>query len=116
MFFGNLGKNNIYNFLIWFLLTLSAITFTGLIRTIYHLYYTNYNDAKKGEIGDKGKRGLKGNNANTSITNIDLCIQQMTNETNKAILKKLKKFDTNENYFNNIYLKENYERICNKYL
>jgi len=112
---GDLGNNILYNFLVWFLLTISAFTFIGLSQSIYHLHNNNNNDPEQGPKGDTGKLGLTGRNANTSISDYDLCVQQMRESTNKNILKKLNRPNEPKNYFNNLYLKQNYERICGYY-
>tara|TARA_B110000495_G_C22985482_1_gene579749 strand:+ start:1224 stop:1589 length:366 start_codon:yes stop_codon:yes gene_type:complete len=113
--FGELGNNILYNFLVWFLLTISAFTFVGLTQSMYHLHNNNNNDPEQGPKGESGEDGLTGRTANTSISNYDLCVQQMTDTTNKNILKKLNKPNETKNYFNNLFLKQNYERICGYY-
>jgi hypothetical protein len=109
---GNLGTNIAYKFIIWFLLTISTLTYTSSIQTLYHLYYNNYNDPQVGEKGVKGAPGIKGNNADTSINNNKLCINQLDKLTNSLLLKKLNSNDSTHNYFNNLFLKQKYKKMC----
>ena len=113
--FGDLGNNILYNFLVWFLLTISAFTFVGLTQSLYHLHNNNNNEPEQGPKGESGELGLTGRKANTSISDYDLCVQQMNESTNKNILKKLNRPTEDKNYFNNLYLKQNFERICGYY-
>ena len=113
--FGDLGNNILYNFLVWFLLTISAFTFVGLTQSLYHLNNNNNNAPEQGPKGESGELGLTGRKANTSISDYDLCVQQMNESTNKNILKKLNRPTEDKNYFNNLYLKQNFERICGYY-
>lgn len=113
--FGDLGNNILYNFLVWFLLTISAFTFVGLTQSLYHLNNNNNNEPEQGPKGESGELGLTGRKANTSISDYDLCVQQMNESTNKNILKKLNRPTEDKNYFNNLYLKQNFERICGYY-
>tara|TARA_Y100000591_G_C21379009_1_gene472574 strand:+ start:100 stop:552 length:453 start_codon:yes stop_codon:yes gene_type:complete len=109
-------NNNIQEvILIWFLIILSTITFIGWTQSIYHLIKNRYNEPDYGPTGDQGDKGLTGRTANTSISEYDLCVQQMNDITNKNILKKLKKTETQDNLFNNLFVKDNYKRICSKY-
>ncbi len=110
--FGHLGTNIAYNFLIWFLVTISALTYIGLIQSIYHLYYNNYNDPERGLKGIQGEPGLIGNDANSSTSNFDVCQEQLNNETNVLLLQKMNDTDTTKKEFRNLFLKEKYKKMC----
>ena len=108
--FGHLGTNIAYNFLIWFLVTISALTYMGLIQSIYHLYYNTYNDPERGLKGIQGEPGLIGNDANSSMSNFDICQEQLNNETNVLLLQKMN--DSTKKEFKNLFLKEKYKKMC----
>ena len=110
--FGHLGSNIAYNFLIWFLVTISAFTYIGLIQSIFHLYYNNYNDPERGLKGIQGEKGLIGNDANSSISNFDVCQEQLNNETNTLLLYKINDKDITKKEFKNLFLKEKYKKMC----
>ena len=111
--FGYLGQNIAYNFLIWFLLGISILTYMSLIQSVFHLYYNNYNDAERGIKGIQGQPGLIGNEANSSMSNFDLCNEQLNNETNNLLLQKMNESDTTKKEFNNLFLKQTYKKMCN---
>jgi len=110
--FSHLGTNIAYNFLIWFLVTISALTYIGLIKSIYHLYYNIYNDPEIGLNGIQGEPGLIGNDANSSMSNFDVCQEQLNNETNVLLLQKINNTDTTNKEFKNLFLKEKYKKMC----
>ena len=119
LFYGNLPNNNLtYKFLIGMLVTISMISYTSIVKSIYHLYYTNYNDSTKGEVGYKGKQGKKGDNANILIDDNSLCVQQMINQSNKQIAKHnlSNNIENIDDKFNNIYMKNKFKKICNHYI
>jgi hypothetical protein len=109
--FGHLGNNIAYNFLIWFLVTISTLTYMGLIQSVYHLYYNNYNDPEIGLTGIQGEPGLIGYDANSSMSNFDVCQEQLNNETNN-LLHKMNTADTTNKEFKNLFLKEKYKKMC----
>jgi hypothetical protein len=103
-------------FLVWFLVIVSALTFIGLSQSICYLIKNKFNEPDYGSRGEQGDKGLNGRKANTSISEYELCVQQMNDVTNKNIKKKLGKVNDSSNYFNNLYLKNNFERICSKFI
>ena len=107
--FGHLGNNIAYNFLIWLLVTISTLTYMGLIQSAYHLYYNNYNDPERGLKGITGEHGLIGNDANSSMSNFDICQEQLNNETNNLLQKTN---DSSKKEFKNLFLKEKYKKMC----
>lgn len=110
-------NNNLQEtFLVWFLVILSTLTFIGWTQSIYHLITNRYSEPDYGTRGEQGDNGLIGRRANTSISEYDLCVQQMSDITNKNIKKKIGRVNDSQQYFNNLFVKNNYERICSKYL
>ena len=119
--YGNIGRNLTNQFLISFLLCLSVLTYIGTIRFLYNIYSNYNNEPEKGGQGEEGWKGLIGEDARTNLTNYELCVEQLNRQTNDQIIKKLKKtentnIDLEQNYFNNIYLKDKLKLICKKYL
>ena len=108
--FVKFNNNNEEIFLIWFLIILSTLTFIGWTQSVYHLIKNSNNEPDYGVRGDQGENGLQGRRANTSISEYDLCVQQMSDVTNKNI-KKLIKINSKQ-YFNNLFMKNKYESIC----
>jgi hypothetical protein len=119
LLYGNLPNNNLtYKFLIGLLVTVSMLSYTSIVKSIYHLYYTNYNDSTKGEVGYIGTQGKKGDNANILIDDNSLCVQQMINQANKQIEKHnlSNNIENIDDKFNNIYMKNKFKKICNHYI
>lgn len=116
--YGKIPNNLTYKFLIGLLLTSSMVTYTGIIRSIYHLYYTNYNDAIKGDPGYQGKQGNEGEPANILLDDTSLCVNHMINNTNEQLKKHI--MSTNieniDDKLNNIYMKDKYKKICNSFI
>jgi hypothetical protein len=115
-FFVKITNNTQETFLIWFLIILSTLTFIAWSQSFYYLFKNSYNDPDLGMRGEEGEKGLKGRKANTSVSEYDLCIQVMNDITNKNIKKKLNVVNDHQMFFNNLFVKNNYDRICSKYL
>ena len=64
------------------------INIYGLSQSICYLIKNKLNEPDYGQRGEQGDKGLKGRKANTSISEYELCVQQMSDITNKNIKKK----------------------------
>ena len=116
--YGKLPNNLTYKFLIGLLLTSSMLTYTGIVRSIYHLYYTNYNDPIKGNSGYQGNQGNEGEPANILLDDMELCVNNMINNTNEQLKKHIMSNNIgNIDYkLNNIYMKDKYKKIYNIFI
>ena len=116
--YGKLPNNLTYKFLIGLLLTSSMLTYTGIVRSIYHLYYTNYNDPIKGNSGYQGNQGNEGEPANILLDDMELCVNNMINNTNEQLKKHImsNNIENIDYKLNNIYMKDKYKKICNSFI
>ena len=104
---------NSTNFLIWFMLILSILTFSGIIRSVYYYIKIKNSEAL---IGDKGITGKQGDEGNVLDSDLNSCYNQLNFEIEKTIQEwkttKNIEFDEHTDYFNNLYFKRKINSIC----
>ena len=115
------STNKTENYLLYFLLLLSVLTFIGITLNKYYIYETNRNEAPHGDSGDNGKRGHDGNPARI-LNSLDLCVTKMMeggdSEVKKFIKNKpdiqnrLKDENPDDLLFRNLFMKRKFKDIC----
>ena len=108
-------SNFIYNFYFWLLYTISCMVLIGIIGTIFYVHRTHDIKRKKGPRGYLGERGDKGNNSE-ELKDVDVCHQQLIMEATNVYNDYVEKYKLEKpelmDQINNIYLKDNFKRIC----
>ena len=108
-------KNLIYNFYFWLLYAISCIVIFGIIGTIFYVYKTKKIKRRKGYRGNIGERGEKGNDSQ-DLEDIDICHEQLIMESTNVYNDYVDKYKLDRpkimDKINNVYLKDNFKRIC----
>jgi hypothetical protein len=108
------SRSSSHNFLVYFLLFCSVVTFVASNLSRFYRAENNLNEAPSGDKGDLGKRGDDGRPAKL-LTGTKLCTEQMVESGNKEIIIYLKENNINkegDKFFNNLYMKRQYKKIC----
>lgn len=108
------SRSSSHNFLVYFLILCSIITFVSSNISKFYRSENNLNEAPTGGKGETGKRGHDGRQAKL-LTGTKLCIEQMVVSGNNEIMTYLKENNITkegDKYFNNLYMKRQYKKMC----
>lgn len=103
-----------HTFLIYLLIVCSILTFVASSLSKFYRSENNLNEAPQGEKGDDGTKGHDGKVAKL-LVDTKLCVEQMRESSNDEIIKYLKETKMNkegDTFFNNLYMKRQYKKIC----
>ena len=108
------SRSSSHNYLVYFLILCSIVTFVASNLSRFYRAENNINEAPTGGKGELGRRGHDGKPAKL-LTGTKLCIEQMVVSGNKEIIIYLKQNKINkegDKFFNNLYMKRQYKKIC----
>ena len=112
------SKNHIENYLVYFLLLLSVLTFISVTLSKYYIYENDENEAP---IGDKGKIGLKGHDGEQAkiLNSLDLCVNYIMHSGDNILKEYIKnkpdlieRVGENDKIYKNIFMKRKIKEIC----
>ena len=108
--------NSIMIGLFWTVFVITSMTLYAIMISLYFYNKISNRDPPMGDKGEIGERGDQGKPSNNNLSPSSLCLQQLMNDGNNLIVKNkiLRKvnFDHQKKYMNNLFIKDNYDRIC----